>query len=110
MPATRKIRPCPMTFFAHGESYPAAAEYASAAGDAPMQAIWFNGVIDPRKGTVMPFSLADYFQKQGLRVIAAALRAVDAKPASYLRDDDHYRMYVVQPAWSALPVSVRMLM
>jgi molecular chaperone DnaK len=58
----------------------------------------------------MPFSLADYFQKQGLRVIEAALKAVDGKPASYLRDDDHYRMYVVQPAWNALPVSIRLLM
>jgi molecular chaperone DnaK len=58
----------------------------------------------------MPFSLADYFQKQGLRVIEAALRAVDGKPVSYLRDDDHYRMHVIQPAWNALPVSVRMLM
>ncbi len=58
----------------------------------------------------MPFSLADYFQKQGLRVIESALRAVDGKPASYLRDGDHYRMYVVQPAWNALPVGVRMLL
>jgi molecular chaperone DnaK len=58
----------------------------------------------------MPFSLADYFQKQGLRVIQAALKAVDAKPTSYLRDDDHYRMHVIQPAWNALPVGVRLLM
>jgi len=58
----------------------------------------------------MPFSLADYFQKQGLRVIETALKAVDGRPASYLRDDDHYRMHVIQPAWNALPVGVRMLM
>lgn len=58
----------------------------------------------------MPFSLADYFRKQGLRVIESALRAVDGKPASYLRDDDHYRIHVIQPAWNALPVGVRMLM
>jgi molecular chaperone DnaK len=58
----------------------------------------------------MPFSLSDYFQKQGLRVIESALKAVDAKPASYLRDEHHYRMQVIQPAWGALPVSIRMLM
>jgi molecular chaperone DnaK len=58
----------------------------------------------------MAFSLADYFQKLGLRVIVAALKGVDGKPSSYLRDDDHYRQYVIQPAWSALPVSIRMLM
>src|SRR5450432_2912802 len=64
----------------------------------------------PRPGAAMPFSLADYFQKQGLRVIETALKAVDGKPVSYLRDDDHYRMQVIQPAWIALPVGVRMLM
>ena len=58
----------------------------------------------------MPFSLAEYFQKQGLRVIETALKAVDGKPTSYVRDDDHYRMHVIQPAWNALPVGVRMLM
>src|SRR5258708_16237354 len=58
----------------------------------------------------MPFSLADYFQKQGLRVIETALKAVDAKPSSYLRDEHHYRMQVIQPAWRALPLGVRMLL
>jgi molecular chaperone DnaK len=58
----------------------------------------------------MPFSLADYFQKPGLRVVQAALKAVDGKPVSYLRDEDHYRIHVMQPAWNALPVGVRLLM
>src|SRR6266700_7335215 len=58
----------------------------------------------------MPFSLADYFQKQGLRVIEAACKAVDARPSSYVRDEHHYRMQVIQPAWRALPLGVRMLL
>src|SRR5438105_4166243 len=58
----------------------------------------------------MPFSLADYFQKQGLRVIEASLKAVEGKPTSYLRDEHHYRMHVIQPAWRALPAAVRLLL
>lgn len=58
----------------------------------------------------MPFSLSDYFQKQGLRVVETALRAVDARPSSYVRDEHHYRMQVIQPAWRALPLGVRMLL
>ena len=58
----------------------------------------------------MPFSLADYFQKQGLRVIEASLKSVEGKPASYLRDEDHYRIHVIQPAWRALPAAVRLLL
>ena len=58
----------------------------------------------------MPFSLADYFQKQGLRVIQASLKNVEGKPTSYLRDEHHYRMHVIQPAWRALPAAVRLLL
>ena len=58
----------------------------------------------------MPFSLAEYFQKQGLRVIQASLKNVEGKPTSYLRDEHHYRMHVIQPAWRALPAAVRLLL
>jgi molecular chaperone DnaK len=58
----------------------------------------------------MAFSLADYFQKQGLRVVEAALKAVDGKPSPYVRDEHHFRMHVIQPTWRALPLGVRMLL
>jgi molecular chaperone DnaK len=58
----------------------------------------------------MAFSLADYFQKQGLRVVETALKAVDGKPSAYVRDEHHFRMQVIQPTWRALPLGVRMLL
>jgi molecular chaperone DnaK len=56
------------------------------------------------------FSLFDYFQKQGLRVIEAALKDVVGKAAVYVDQDDHYRQTVIQPAWSHLAPPVRLLL
>ncbi len=58
----------------------------------------------------MPSPYADFFKKQGLKIIEDSLRQVVGKPRSYLKDDDHYRQHVVQPGWTALPVTIRLLM
>ncbi|MFO0844349.1 MAG: hypothetical protein U0797_18460 [Gemmataceae bacterium] len=58
----------------------------------------------------MAFSLFDYFQKQGLRVIETALKEVVGKAAVYVDQDDHYRQTVIQPAWSNLAPPVRLLL
>src|SRR6266481_2317151 len=76
----------------------------------PLEICFNDRGFHRKESTVMPFSLADYFQKQGLRVVEAALRAVDGKPSSYVRDEHHYRMQVIQPTWRALPLGVRMLL
>src|SRR4051812_48126825 len=69
-----------------------------------------SSVPAARSAPDVAFSLFDYFQKQGLRVIETALRDVVGKPAVYIDQDDHFRQVVVQPAWSSLPPPVRLLL
>jgi molecular chaperone DnaK len=58
----------------------------------------------------MAFTLAEYFQKQGLQVVVASLQEVVGKPVSEVKEDTLYRQEVIQPAWEALPPAIRMLM
>ena len=58
----------------------------------------------------MPFSLVDYFQKQGLKVVEAALQNAVGKAVSSVTVEAHYQQYVVQRAWEHLPLPIRVLM
>jgi len=63
-----------------------------------------------RAEVIVPFSLTDYFQKQGLRIVLGSLRNIQGKAASFAANDDHYWQTVVQPAWEAVPLPVRALL
>jgi molecular chaperone DnaK len=58
----------------------------------------------------MANALAEYFQKPGIKVVEGSLQRVVGKPVAYLKDDAAYRMHVIQPGWSALPLGIRLLM
>ena len=58
----------------------------------------------------MAFSLSEYFDKQGLKIIEDSLKDLVGKPISFVNQEAHYRQHVIQPAWNALPVAIRLLM
>jgi molecular chaperone DnaK len=68
-------------------------------------------MVTPAQGApAVAFSLFDYFQKQGLRVVETALKGVLGKAAVYVDQDDHYRQADIQPAWSNLAPPIRLLL
>ncbi|MFO0925982.1 MAG: Hsp70 family protein [Gemmataceae bacterium] len=58
----------------------------------------------------MAYSLFDYFQKQGVKVVESSLQKVVGKPATYVKDEAHFRQLVLQPGWEALAPPIRLLL
>jgi molecular chaperone DnaK len=51
--------------------------------------------------------LADYLQKQGVKVVESALRRVEGKAASFVTEEAQYRQAVILHAWEGLAPQVR---
>ncbi len=58
----------------------------------------------------MPYTLLDFFQKQGQRLVEATLQRVVGKGTSFVTEDAQYRQLVVQPGWETLPLPIRAMM
>ncbi len=58
----------------------------------------------------MAYTLLDFFQRQGLKLVEASLHRVVGKAASYVREEAHYRQTVILPAWDTLPLPIRRMM
>lgn len=58
----------------------------------------------------MPYTLLEYFQKHGLKLVEASLQHVVGKATSYVTVDAQYRQTVIQPAWERVPLPIRAMM
>jgi molecular chaperone DnaK len=62
------------------------------------------------EGFAVPYTLQDYFARQGHKVVTSALERVAGKAPSFVTAEAIYRQAVMQPAWEALPLPIRMLL
>jgi molecular chaperone DnaK len=62
------------------------------------------------EGDPMAFSLAGYFHQRGLKIVEYSVKSATDRPISFVKQEAQYRQQVIQPAWNALPVAIRLLM
>jgi molecular chaperone DnaK len=58
----------------------------------------------------VPYTLLDFFQKQGLRLVEASLQRVVGKGSPFVTEVAQFRQLVVQPTWAMLPLPIRAMM